>query len=250
MGAVGPDGVVGAPHLLRRRELGSDALSGFVLGEPSGDHPGQLRLVVTGGDDDPVERLGARALVEQRDGDDSERRRSGRLEVDEPSGDRDADVRVHNGVERGAGGLVREDEGAQLRAVEQALVVEHPGAEAVAQRLPRRTVGGLGGVRQLVRVGRRHAERGKPVEHVALSGRDAARQHDPAHTPGRFLKVRRLHSSRPASSAPRRRCSTRGTVGTATAVRCCGSGIACRRAGRDRRPRRGSAPCSAARALQ
>ena len=42
----------------------------------------------------------------------------------------------------------------------------------------------------------------------------------------------------PARSAPRRTCSSRGSAGTARAARCCGSGSACRRAGRGRRPRR------------
>src|SRR5207249_1673576 len=39
-----------------------------------------------------------------------------------------------------------------------------------------------------------------------------------------------------ARCAPRRRCSNRGSAGIARGARCCGSGIACRRAGRGRRP--------------
>ena len=45
----------------------------------------------------------------------------------------------------------------------------------------------------------------------------------------------------PARSALRRTCSSRGSADTARAARCCGSGSACRRAGRDRRRRARSA---------
>ena len=122
---------------------------------------------------------------------------------------------------------------------------------------------------QLARLVARRAERrGRaPAAGRAVAGgrRKRARADFVDHTDGSFEETDRAGGARasrslqtlrlrlpscpaPARCALRRTCSSRGSAGTARAARCCGSGSACRRAGRGRRPRAGSARCSGRRA--